>query len=101
MEDLEERQREMRQRNSALSKNKKSITPKNPPRQFDEDSSDVRVLRIQISQLEKRLLALEAENQLLRKQKTVIVDRPPERSTEDSVREQRHNFFKYSNVRRY
>jgi hypothetical protein len=59
------------------------------------DGEEVSVLRNEIAKLE-------AENKNLR-QITELTRRAaqPSRSAEDSVRDQRHNFFKYSNVRRY
>ena len=100
MDKLEERQREMRERNSVASKRKQAVAPATPAPQI-EDSSDVHALKKQIAKLEKRMLVLEAENQSLRRQKTIVVERGTQKSSEDTVREQRHNFFKYSNARRY
>jgi hypothetical protein len=56
-----------------------------------------------VSALKKRIAQLEAENEDLRQRLTLMSAKiaVPSRSSEDSVREQRHNFFKYSNVRRY
>jgi len=53
--------------------------------------------------LKKRISELEAENKRLRRQLASASYQapPPPRSSDDSVREQRHNFFKYSNLRRY
>jgi molecular chaperone GrpE (heat shock protein) len=100
MDSLEERQRQMRDRNSAASKRKRPIAA-SPAASLPEDSPEAHMLKKQIAELEKRLLTLEAENQRLRKQKTIIVERAPQQTSEDAPREQRHNFFKYSNVRRY
>jgi hypothetical protein len=53
--------------------------------------------------LKERVSRLEAENKGLREQiatLTSTVNRPVQSYT-DSVREQQHNFFKYSNIRRY
>lgn len=60
------------------------------------DCEDVNVLRERIAQLE-------AENKSLRQQLAARNSRvtDPPRSSGDSVREQQHNFFKYSNARRY
>jgi hypothetical protein len=60
------------------------------------DSEDVSALRNEIGRLE-------SENKILRQQIAALTSEAagPSRSYEDSVREQRHNFFKYSNVRRY
>jgi hypothetical protein len=51
----------------------------------------------------KRIARLEAENKTLRQQLAATDNRVAEspRSSGDSVREQQHNFFKYSNTRRY
>jgi hypothetical protein len=53
--------------------------------------------------LKKRIARLESENGQLRKQIAVLTDSMgrSSQSLSDSVREQQHNFFKYSNVRRY
>jgi hypothetical protein len=52
--------------------------------------------------LKKRIAELEAENKGLRQQMVAMSSKPaePSRSSEDSVRQQRHNFFKYSNAKR-
>jgi len=52
--------------------------------------------------LKKRIIRLEAENSQLRNQLAVLTDsmNRSSQSLSDSVREQQHNFFKYSNVRR-
>jgi hypothetical protein len=98
MDSLEDRQREMKERNSASNKKTKDVARSTSG---EKETSDVRVLRRRIGELEKQVLRLEAENQRLREQKTIVVERTPQRSSEDSLREQRHNFFKYSNARRY
>jgi hypothetical protein len=56
-----------------------------------------------VTALKKEVKRLEAENKNLRKQLTAlsISTRQPVQSSSDSVREQQHNFFKYSNARRY
>jgi hypothetical protein len=97
---LEERQREMRERNSAASKRKQTVAASAPAEQ-SEDSSEVHALKKQIAKLEKRMLSLEAENRSLRTQKTIVTEHASQKSSDDAVREQRHNFFKYSNARRY
>lgn len=53
--------------------------------------------------LKKQIALLEAENKQLRKQIAALTDAPsrPAQTRSDAVREQQHNFFKYSNVRRY
>jgi hypothetical protein len=100
MDNLEERQREMRERNSTASKRKQSVVASTPAMTLG-DSSEVHALKKQIAELERRVLALEAANQRLRAQKTIVVERDAQKSGGDSIREQRHNFFKYSNARRY
>jgi hypothetical protein len=52
--------------------------------------------------LKKRIARLEGENEQLRNQIAVLTDsmNRSSQSLSDSVREQQHNFFKYSNVRR-
>ena len=60
------------------------------------DDDNVRVLK-------QKVAHLEAENSRLREQLSLLMARgtPPSRSYEATVREQRHNFFNYSNTRRY
>ena len=100
MENLEGRQREMRERN-AQKKREKSLTQ--PEIAASDHSPEVLRLKKRISQLNERVLAQQVENNRLRKQETVVVERSrgQERSYDDSVKEQQHNFFKYSNVRKY
>ena len=98
MDSLEDRQREMKERNSASGKKTKDVARSSST---EKETSDVRVLKRHIGELEKQVLRLGAENQRLREQKTIVVERTPQRSNEDAIREQRHNFFKYSNTRRY
>jgi hypothetical protein len=100
MKNLKERQREMKERTLASNSSDEAVVAPTPRKQR-KDTSDVAGLKKTIVDLEKRLLALEAENQRLRAQKTIVVERPVQQSSGDSVREQRHNFLKYSNVRRY
>ena len=97
MDTLEARQREMRERNS-VKKGKKDCSEPSPQ---IEDVQDVRALKKKIAVLEKRVLTLAAENGRLRAQKTIIVERTLQKSSGDAIREQQHNFFKYSNARRY
>jgi hypothetical protein len=54
-----------------------------------------------INSLKKRIAQLESENECLRQRLMSTRIAEPSRSSGDSVREQQHNFFKYSNVRRY
>lgn len=53
--------------------------------------------------LKQRIARLAAENRELRRQITVLTDtmNRSSQSLSDTIREQQHNFFKYSNVRRY
>lgn len=97
MPNLEERQREMRDRNARAKQ-------QGPPTQPSDDhqlsgTPEVRALKDKIIGLEQRVHALEVENEQLRRQKTEIVERPTSTTLSDS--EQKHLFLKYSNVRRY
>lgn len=58
--------------------------------------------REEVVALKKRITRLDAENRQLRNQIAVLTDsmNRSSQSLSDSVREQQHNFFKYSNVRR-
>jgi hypothetical protein len=98
VKDLEDRQREMRKRNS---KRIKKPTPLTSDIGAVAAKSEVVGLEKRIADLERRLIALEAENAELRAQKTIGLGRSPQRSQGESVKEQQHNFFKYSNVHRY
>jgi hypothetical protein len=66
------------------------------PVSHDGDSQDIIVLK-------QRIARLEAENTQLRKQIAALSDTMSRSSQprSETVREQQHNFFKYSNVRRY
>jgi hypothetical protein len=100
MKNLEERQREMRERTLASNTSDEAVIVPTP-RKKSEQPSDANALKTRITELEKRVLTLEAENERLRAQKTIVVERSTQKSYKDSVREQQHNFFKYSNARRY
>lgn len=63
-----------------------------------EISSDERA---EVAALKKRVAQLVAENESLRGQLASTKYQAPSRPNDDSVREQQHNFFKYSNLRRY
>ncbi len=56
-----------------------------------------------VTALKKRISLLEAENTALREQVATLANGPsrPVQSYRESIREQQHNFFKYSNARRY
>ena len=71
MENLEGRQREMRERN-AQKKREKSLTQ--PEIAASDHSPEVLRLKKRISQLNERVLAQQVENNRLRKQKTVVVE---------------------------
>ncbi len=100
MEYLEDRQREMRERNAPKKREKSLIQPETAA---PDVSPEVLRLAKRISELNEQVLALQKENNRLREQKTIVVERSrsQERSHGDSVKEQQHNFFKYSNVRKY
>ena len=59
--------------------------------------------REEVVAMKKRISRLETENTQLRNQIAVLTDsmNRSSQSLSDSVREQQHNFLKYSNVRRY
>lgn len=102
MKDLEKEQREMRERmnrrvKAEAKEEQKSLSNDEPAPQ--NDASDIR-------KLQKRIIALETENrelkariESLRRQKTVYVER--QKSADEERREQQHNYFKYSNARRW
>ena len=94
MDNLEDRQREMRERNTPKKRETRFIQPESAA---PDDSPEVVRLKKRISELKEHVSALRVENNRLREQKTIVV----ERSSGDPVKEQQHNFFKYSNVRKY
>ncbi len=67
------------------------------------DSADSAAECDEVAVLKKRIVRLESENRQLPKQVAVLTDSRgrSSQSLSYSVREQKHNFFKYSNVRRY
>jgi hypothetical protein len=58
---------------------------------------------VNLDELKRRIARVAEENEHLRQQVAMMTSGTFEskRSSTDSVREQRHNFFKYSNLRRY
>jgi hypothetical protein len=108
-EELDRRSAELRarllaERNGGLEK-QSTVIARKPVAKANQDhyghtvkSSDGEGLDV----LKKRIAELEAENKGLRQQLVAMNSRPePSRSFEDSVRQQRHNFLKYSNAKRY
>lgn len=67
------------------------------------DSAGGAADREEVVALKKRIARLEAENKQLRNRIALLTNSTNRLSpsSSDSVREQQHNFFKYSNVRRY
>ena len=99
MKDLEDAQREMRERNARKRREEDLVHPE----MAADDSPEVVRLKREISALQEEVMALQVENNRLREQKTIVIERPrgEDRPYRDSVKEQQHNFLKYSNVRRY
>jgi hypothetical protein len=92
MEKVERQEGKVGKRKSSAAGNRKQA-----------DSADSADERDEVAVLKKRIARLESENGQLRKQIAVLTDSMgrSSQSLSDSVREQQHNFFKYSNVRRY
>jgi hypothetical protein len=105
MKDLQREQREMRARmkrdtGATVKEQQTSLTEAH----FQQDNgepgaNDTKKLQKQIADLESENRELKAQIASLRRQKTVYVER--EKSGEDQRREQQHNYFKYSNARRW
>ena len=93
MKNLEDAQQKMRERNARKNQKKDLVQP-------EIATSDD---RCEVLRLKDRISALITENNRLRQEKTIVVERPrgQNNSLTDSVQEQQHNFFKYSNTRRY
>lgn len=107
-EELDRRCAEMKER--MLSQRATPIQPKLPKatgRNSANQASGVKsaaadsVAEGDIAALNKRIAELDAENQGLRRQVAALSSRTGTKSrpTDDSVREQQHNFFKYSNIK--
>jgi hypothetical protein len=79
------------------------VNRKSGARGKQANSADSADERGEVVVLKKRIARLESENRQLRKKVAVLTDGRgrSSQSPSDSVREQQHNFFKYSNVRRY
>lgn len=91
MKNLEDAQREMRERNARKRREQELAEPEMCA---PDDSPEVQRLKNRISELIM-------ENNQLREQKTIVVESPRGRENySDSVAAQQHNFFKYSNARR-
>jgi hypothetical protein len=80
---------------------KRKSGPTGKPKQVDSVGGADE--RSEVVALKKRIARLDSENRQLRKQIAVLTDSMgrSSQSLSDSVREQQHNFFKYSNIRRY
>ena len=108
-EEFERRAAEMKARMLAQ-RNRQAEEPSATPvrkARAKSGQEDSRVMvpasEVNVPALQKRVKELEAENLRLRQQLATMANRtaPPSQSSADSVREQQHNFFKYSNARRY
>jgi hypothetical protein len=93
VKNLDDAQQKMRERNVRKNQGEDLIQPK------IATSDD----RSEVLRLKDRISALITENNRLRQEKTVVVERPrgQNKALTDSVKEQQYNFFKYSNTRRY
>jgi hypothetical protein len=93
VKNLEDAQQKMRERNARKNQGEDLVQP-------EIATSDD---RSEVLRLKNRISALIAENNRLRQEKTIVVERPrgQNKSLTNSFQEQQHNFFKYSNTRRY
>lgn len=89
----------MRERNA---RNRREKDFAQPEIAASDDSPEVLRLKREISALKEQVTGLQTENNRLR-QTTIVDERPhgQDKPYRDSVKEQQHNFFKYSNARRY
>jgi hypothetical protein len=95
MKNIEAGQREMRERNRKAER--KDAIVESARSSSTDEVSELRALR-------KRVTALETENAELRMQIASSLKQPGHvqgTSPEEQRREQQHNYFKYSNARRY
>jgi hypothetical protein len=110
-EDLDQRSAELKarmlaQRNGRAQENPSTVTERKPAakRKQDRGSFTVKTTDSEdANALRERIAQLEAENKSLRQQLAAGGSRlaAPSQPSGDSVRDQQHNFFKYSNIRRY
>ncbi len=113
-EDLQRRSDELKarmlaERNPAAQKKRssagtrESTSQANPSDKVGKGGEISSTGRAEVAALKKRIAQLVAENESLRQQlaSTNYQAPSPSRANDDSVREQRHNFFKYGNLRRY
>jgi hypothetical protein len=100
LKNLEDAQREMRERNARKRREEDFVQPEIATA---DDSPEVVRLKREISALKEQVMDLQIKNNRLREQETIVVERVrgPDKPYRDSVKEQQQNFFKYSNVRRY
>jgi uncharacterized small protein (DUF1192 family) len=106
MKNLEHAQREMRDRQK-LKTDPKPIRKRKPPTTVGREREEIQLV-VDTNKLQQRISALENENQRLRaevqqlrRQKTVYVEVERRKSADEERREQQHNYFKYSNARRW
>lgn len=93
MKNLEAKQQKMRERNRAAVH--VNVGDQNPNADSD-DATELNALRGRVKVLETEIADL--RNQVAHLSKT---SHAPAKTSEQQLREQRHNFFKYSNARRY
>jgi hypothetical protein len=100
MKNLEDAQRQMRERNARKRREEDFVQPEIAAA---DDSPEVVRLKREISALKEHVMTLQMENNRLQEQETLVVERVrgPDKPHRDSVKEQQHNFFKYNNVRGY
>ena len=101
MKDLQQEQREMRARmtSTTVKEKQKSTNKQLSHDNTDLDANDIKKLQKQIDALESENRELKAQIESLRRQKIVYVETG--KSPEAQRREQQHNYFKYSNARRW
>jgi hypothetical protein len=99
---LAERNQDAQKKRSSAG-TRESASPANPSDKIGKGGEFSSTGRAEVAALKKRIAQLVAENESLRRQLASTNYEAPSqsRSNNDSVREQRHNFFKYSNLRRY
>jgi hypothetical protein len=99
MKNLEDAQREIRERNARKRREEDFVQPAIAA---SDDSPEVLQLKREISALNEQVRGLQTENNRLR-QETIVAERShgQDKPYRDSVKEQQHNFFKYSNARRH
>lgn len=63
--------------------------------------TEIQTLKKQLAKLKSENKRLQTENHRLMRENAALALKPREKSGDEKLREQQHNYFKYSNAKRY